>query len=359
MNKWILCSLALALSQALAAQSPAATQIQAEQAAQAAQARAARSQAEAARSQAQADRAQHPGGMGELAELRAGSAVVAAAGVQVRQPTEQEELAIAALEGLMSAPPERALPLLQRVLEGPQSDLVKSRALFVLSQIDLPQAQTLLLASARKGQGELRGEAIRMVGVGGDAQSLMALKELYATGDAATREAILSAYLIADRKQEVLELALKSKDAEESDALVRTLAAMGAQEELRKLGDAGQQSTGLVQAYAIAGDLASLRKLAESANAPVRLEAIRSIGIVGGKAGSAALAEIYSNAKDADSRDAAMQGLLICGDQESLLSLYRSSKEPQEKKELLRTLTLLGGDAALEAIDAALQGKQP
>src|SRR3954471_7845091 len=51
-----------------------------------------------------------------------------------REPTEQETLALAALEGLMSQPPERALPILKKVLAGSQSTLVKRRALFVLSQ---------------------------------------------------------------------------------------------------------------------------------------------------------------------------------------------------------------------------------
>jgi HEAT repeat protein len=357
MNKFLICALALALSQALAAQAPADAQRQAARAAEQAQADAARSQATAARSQATAAQA---AGLGELAELRAMSALGGSlAGASARKPTEQEELAITALEGLMTAPPERALPLLTRVLEGKQSDLVKSRALFVLSQIGLPQAQTQLLAIARSGSGELRAEAIRMIGVGGDAESLAALKTLYSGADPVTREAILNAYLIADRKQEVLELALKAKDTEESDALVRTLAAMGALDELRKLGDAGKTSTGLVQAYAIAGDLASLRKLAGSDNPEIRLEAIRSIGITDGKEGSAALAQIYREAKDADSRDAALQGLLISGDEQALLGLYRSVKDSQQKNEILRTLTFLGGDAAIEAIDAALQGQQP
>src|SRR5688572_7297937 len=77
------------------------------------------------------------------------------------EPTEQESLALAALEGLMAQPSQRALPIVQRVLSGPQSTLVKQRALFILSQMDEPEAQTLLVQTARSTDPALRGEAIR------------------------------------------------------------------------------------------------------------------------------------------------------------------------------------------------------
>ena len=41
-----------------------------------------------------------------------------------------------------------------------------------------------------------------------------------------------------------------------------------------------------------------------------------------------------------------------------VLALYRSATTPEEKRALLRTLTMMDGDAALEAIDAALEGKK-
>ena len=96
---------------------------------------------------------------------------------------DAEQLKIAALEALMSAPADRALPLITKVLQGDHSDEVKSRALFVLSQIDLPEAQATLLDTARNGSERLRLEAIRMVGIGGDAEALAGLRDIYANGD--------------------------------------------------------------------------------------------------------------------------------------------------------------------------------
>lgn len=275
-------------------------------------------------------------------------------------PTEQEQLAIAALEGLMAAPPERALPLLKRVLEGPQTDLVKMRALFVLSQVDGDEAQQILLGRARAGSGELRLEAIRMVGIGGNEASLAALKEIYQSGDGEVREAVLHAYLIADRSADVAALARAASNEEEAEQAIRTLGAMGALAELRQLGDLGKHGGALVHAYAIAGDLDSLRKLAQGADdANVRIDAVRSIGIIGSPESAAALRDIYKGSKDAEVRSAALEGLMIQGNEEGLLEIYRASTDPQEKQAVLRHLTIIGGDAALEAIDAALQGKAP
>ena len=85
---------------------------------------------------------------------------------------ESEQLKIAAIEMLISAPEERALPLLEKVLSEKHSDTLKSRALFILSQFDDPQAQVLLLESTRNGSPELRAQAIRMIGISGDTAAL-------------------------------------------------------------------------------------------------------------------------------------------------------------------------------------------
>lgn len=275
-------------------------------------------------------------------------------------PTEQEQLAIAALEGLMAAPPERSLPLVKRVLGGSQTELVKMRALFVLSQIETEEAQQLLLQQARGDGGELRLEAIRMIGIGGNAAALAALADLYRGGDATVRREVLNAYLIADRKQEVLQLAREARDEKEARAAIQALGAMGALAELRSLGDLGKHGGALVQAYAIAGDLESLDKLARTAtDEQTRIEAVRSMGIVSSPEAGATLRQIYQGDGSPKVRQAALDGLMMRGDEAALLEIYRASSNAEEKTRILRQLTMLGGDAAMEAIDAALQGKTP
>ena len=81
---------------------------------------------------------------------------------------DADSLRMAALEALISAPPERALPIVDKVLSGNHSAELKESALFILSQMETPESQSRLLAFANDSQGELQAEAIRMIGIGGD-----------------------------------------------------------------------------------------------------------------------------------------------------------------------------------------------
>jgi len=275
-----------------------------------------------------------------------------------RAPTEQEELALAALEGLMAQPSDRALPILKKVLAGSQSTLVKRRALFVLSQIESPESREILLQTARSTNAELRNEAIRSIGIEGDPKSLDALQAIYNSGDAEARSSILQAWMIADHKSAVYNVALTAKTDDEASEAIRMLGVMGATDELRKLGDKRTSSSGLLEAYAIAGDLEGLLKIANG-NGPqsLKVDAVRRIGIVDGDASRKALRDIYTRSTDAETRDAALQGLLIADDDQGVLALYRAAKSPDEKRALLRTLSMMDSDAALEAIDATLENK--
>ena len=181
--------------------------------------------------------------------------LLAAASLQAREPvSERDQLALVALEGLMSAPAERALPLLQRTLAGSASTEVKQRALFVLSQVEDPAARTLLLQTARSGDAELRVEAIRSIGIGGDEASVGELQSIYRDGDAEIRSAVLQAWLIADRPDEVYQVAQDASDPG-ADEAISMLGAMGAQAQLRQLASSGRGSTSLVNALAVADDL--------------------------------------------------------------------------------------------------------
>jgi len=275
-----------------------------------------------------------------------------------RAPTEAEELSLAALEGLMAQPADRALPIIKKVLAGSQTTLVKQRALFVLSQINSPEARDILLQTSRSADADLRSEAIRSIGIGGDGKALDSLQAIYSAGNDDVKEEVLQAWLIAGRKEAVYQAALNAKTEDEASNAIRILGAMNAGDELRKLVDRPNALSGLVDALAISGDLASLRKIAEgSGEKSVRVEAVRKIGIIQGDAAHAALREIYSSNKDEEIRDAALQGMLISGDDKGVLALYQAAKTTDEKRELLRTLTMMDSDAALKAIDAALEKK--
>lgn len=271
---------------------------------------------------------------------------------------EKEELKLAALEALMMAPSERALPIVKKVLQGNNSDELKEGALFILSQIDMPEAQSLLLEFARSGSGELRLEAVRMIGIGGYDDTLSELSALYSSGGADMREAVLEAYLIAGDSDAVYELAANTDNEEAFEEAVNILGAMGAREELRRLRSRAGMSEALIDAYAISGDSETLREIAmDSSNLERQLHAIEAMGIVGGSEVNATLVDIYRNSDSGDIKESALDGLLISGYDEGVLQLYRGSQDMREKRKLLEMLVIMGSDAAFDVIDEALSDK--
>ena len=282
------------------------------------------------------------------------SAVTAEA--QTPDADDSDQLKIAALEALISAPPERALPIVSKVMRSNNSDAVKSRALFILGQIDEPEAFALLLDTANSGNDSLRLEAVRMIGVSGSHEAIARLGDIYRGGDPEMRRAVLSAYMIADDTQAVYEIAVNTNDDEEFQEAVNMLGAMGADEELRSLRSHAGMSETLINAYAIAGDVEILSELAaDASNLGLQLQAIRALGIVGGDEINEALMKIYRDSDSEEIRQAALQGLLIGGHDEGVIELYRQSQDTAEKRELLRVMTTMGNDEVWHIIEETLE----
>ena len=275
---------------------------------------------------------------------------------QTANTADSESLKIAAMEALVSAPPERALPIVTRVLQGDGSDELKQRALFVLSQVERPEAYAMLLETARAAKPVLREEAIRMVGISGHGESLDSLAALYSTGDAATRAAILEAYMIADDSEALYTLAVNAGSPDDFNAAVELLGAMGATEELRALRQNKGMSAGLIDAYAIAGDVESLRELAADDSQPeLQLQAVRGLAVTGEDAVGPELMAIYRSAGSDELRAAAREGLMIADHDDGVLELFREVDDAAEKRELLELLVIMENDAVWDVIDSTLE----
>jgi hypothetical protein len=164
--------------------------------------------------------------------------------------------------------------------------------------------------------------------------------------------------MIAGRKEMVYQAAINARTEDEASEAIKMLGVMGATDELRKLSEKPKPSRGLLEALAISGDLAGLRKIADgTGELALRVDAVSRIGIIDGDAARAALREIYAKGPEPEIKEAALQGMLIAGDEKGVLALYRAAKTTDEKRSLLRTLSVMDSDAALEAIDATLEKK--
>ena len=273
---------------------------------------------------------------------------------------DDEELAEIAVEGLMNAPPERAVPLLKKVLQSQHSDKVKKRALFVLSQIDEPAALDMVVDVARTSTDPaLREEAVRMLGVSGDEHAIARLSDLYASSkDPREKRAIIQAWLVADRKDLILASARTEPDESVRRQAIEALGAMDASSELKQLFDSTHDSANqraIIQALGVAGNVKALTEIAESQQPEaIRIEAIHALGVAGDEGGGPALVKLYPKANTPALRDAVIQGLMVAGDSEAMMQLYRQSKTREEKQALLRVITTMGDDAALDLIESEL-----
>ena len=296
-----------------------------------------------------------------IPKLIVASLALVAANTSIAQQSadDTEQLKIAALEALVSAPDERSLPIVEKVLAGNHSDEVKSRALFVLSQNELPEAQTLLLTTARSQDGDLQLEAIRMIGIGGDPDSLAALRGLYDAGDPDVKESVLHAYLISDDSAAVYDIAASTTDDDEFEQTVHMLGVMGASEELAKLRDRDGPTESLIHAYAMSGDVESLQVLAtDGSNPEQQMQAIHGLSIAGGHEVGPTLMEIYRGTDNEEVKESALHSMMIADFDEGVLELFRSSQDAQEKRDLLQMLVMMDSDVAMQVIDEALAGGQ-
>jgi HEAT repeat protein len=276
--------------------------------------------------------------------------------------SDVEALREAAVEALITAPPERALPLARKVVEGDYSNDLKEKALFVLSQIDEPEAQDIVLSVARNESGDLQEEAIRMIGISGNPDAMAQLGTMFVEGDEDVREAVLEAYLIADDEDAVYQIAINAQDEDIFEQAVEMLGVMGAHDKLRQLRDQvplgdSEVSGALIEAYAISGDLESLKAWAmDSSDTKRQVQAIEGLGIVGSDDADAVLAGIYRSSDDEEVKEAAVEGLMISGNDTLLLEMYRASDDAREKRVLLEYLVIMDSDEVWQLLDQALDG---
>jgi hypothetical protein len=272
-----------------------------------------------------------------------------------------EEFADIALMGLMNAPPERALPLLKKVLASQRSTKVKKRALFVLSQLETDEAMNVVFDAARNArEPELRSEAIRMLGISGEKNAIERLVDIYSNSkDAEEKEDVIEAWLIADRKDLVLKSARGETDPALRRKAIEALGAMEASQELRELFETTQDNgnrRAIIQSLGVAGNTNALASIAGNANLPEkeRIEAMHALGVAGDEGGDKALADLYAKANTPALREAVLEGLMIADDGETVMKLYRNARTAEEKKALLRILTNMDDDHEIDLIEEEL-----
>jgi HEAT repeat protein len=270
-------------------------------------------------------------------------------GQPVRPESESDDdLKLMAINALVNADSEQAIPMLQKLLEGTASPKLKSRALFVLAQSSSPRAREILKVIARgNSTPELQNRAVDYLGQHGGPESRGALAEIYAgSSDVDLKRRILRAFMVGGEKDRLLTAAQTEQNPDLRGEAVQQLGVMGAHEELWQL---YQKETSvnikkrIIQAMFVGGNTTRLIELAKGEKDPeLRRTAVRNLGVMDSKRTSDALVEIYSTDKDADIRKAVINGLFQQNNASALVALARKEQDPDLKKEIVQKLSVMG-----------------
>jgi HEAT repeat protein len=265
------------------------------------------------------------------------------------QAEPDENLKLLAINALMQQDQAQAVPILQKILSGNQSDELKSRALFVLAQSDSPQAQELIKQTAQGQSGQaLQIKAIRMLATGQGKRANDTLGSIYQrSSDPHVKRVILQSYLITGDSSKLLEVARQETNPELVKTAIQTLGAMSATQDLLTMYHAtsnDETKMDIIHALVASGrdGATALSKIADSEQNPdLRRGAIRNLGIAGGMSVAPALVTIYQKNSDAETKRAAAQSLFLANDAHDLVTLARGEKDMELKQYLVQQLSLM------------------
>jgi hypothetical protein len=290
--------------------------------------------------------------------------------IEVRQRTGQaphpesqndEDLKMLAIQGLMNSSPDRALPLLEKVLNGTGTPKEKSKALFVIAQSGSPEAKQVLgRIAAGQSNPDLQRKAVEYLGQFGGADSHKILADIYAkTGDESIKRAILRSYMISGDKEDLFTAAKSEKSESLRGEAIRQLGLVHGVDELQQLYQrepSTQVKRDILQAFFLAGDSARLVQAATSEKDPeLRRTAVRNLGLINSADSAKALQTIYAKDTDESVRREVLNAYFIQNNAAGLVAIARNEKNPELKREAVSKLSLMNNKEATDYLMEILQ----
>ncbi|HET9229217.1 MAG TPA: HEAT repeat domain-containing protein [Thermoanaerobaculia bacterium] len=276
-------------------------------------------------------------------------------------PAEEtdEDLKLYALGGMMSSKPTKALPLVLQYLNGNHSLQNKEKALFILTQSELPEARQALMQIVRgSAHPELRVHAIRYLGnVAEDEPALFdELDSLYRSSqDRKIREAVIEAYGMSEHTTGLVAVFRSEKDPDLRRKAIDMLSGAEATAELRSMLENETDTEtrrALIRALGNAGDLDTLIATARNDKDPAaRIEAIYSLGNEETPRATETLRSLYAGSQDRRTRTAVIDALSNQENAKALIELFRSEKDPEMRKQIVHRLTDMDSPEAEAFVD--------
>lgn len=262
------------------------------------------------------------------------------------------ELKLLAVNSLLNNDPERAVPILEKLLgnggnSGQCGGQILEKALFVLSQSDSQRARDLMLQIATgKVHPELQMPAIHYVGIKGDHAALM--KIYTETSSTEAKKAVLHSLGISGGCSELLTLSRDEKDPALVREAIHSMGIAGCRQQIRDLyskATSPEAKRDILHSTIVSGDTELQEQVARNDSDPkVRADAVKDLGISGGcsQLGSISVAE-----KDPEVVREAIHAMGVGGCRQQLRDLYSKTTAYETKHEVLRS-TIVSGDTELQ-----------
>ena len=277
--------------------------------------------------------------------------------IEVRQSSGQpvtpesqndEELKLMALRALMNSDAERAMPIIEQMLAGPNSPKVKDRALFVLSQSNSSRAREII-ANVAKGASnpDLQLRAIKYLGIMGGNDNRQILADVYrASTDPAVKRAIIRSFMVSGDRARLL-ASPRARPTPTCAARPCSSSASWARMRSSPSSIRPRQSVDvkkrIIQAMFVGGNADKLIELAKSEKDPtLRRSAVRNLGLMGASRTGDAIKAIYQSDTSPEIRKEAINALFLQNNGRILVELARAEKDPAMKKEMVSKMSNMG-----------------
>jgi HEAT repeat protein len=258
----------------------------------------------------------------------------------------EPELQMHALEHIGMIGGERGLGLLARVYDS--SDSVEVRGVALQGLAHAGDRQRVLAAARGESSEELRERAIHFLGSMGEVDELA---RLYAVEKAARlKMAILDGFAMAGEKSHILRAAREESSEELRRHAIHMLGALGGGDELWTMFERESSEpikVTILEALAMTGKVERMAQVARGAEATaVREAAIHGLGMAGAERSRELFRSLYADESDRGIKLALIHGMAMSGDAEGLIGIARREKDPGLRTEAVRWLSELDSPEA-------------
>jgi TolA-binding protein len=272
-----------------------------------------------------------------------------------------DELKLLALNGLMQSDPDRAIPILERLLKGAQSPRVKRDAIYVLAANSNPKAQQLLeqIARGSSGNPDLQLQAIQYLGrTSKQPNRAPLLMEIYnSSNDQTVKRAILNSFNTTNDKDRLMQLAKNEKNADLRMDIIRRIASSGDQTDVWQFYQT-ETDPALKQELLrmMNGRSDHLIEVARNEKDPkLRRIAVQSLASVHSQPATDALVAMYGSETDPQVKRTIVSALYGQRNVTALVQLGRKETDPDMKREIVRELVNMKSPEATQFLEDILK----